>query len=153
MEDYGLSINKNNEFLSSAEAFTHAVRVLMHGYAIASMADPPGREWCGLEAALRHVSVVGNMSRANSKSTAMMRGRIMEADAAVRMEWVKLGQLQPDISLSAIIDVVAQRHSIWPLMSEFARPTFTGMGGKHTWQDRRGGRSSGPREGEGKGGK
>ena len=85
MEDNGLIANKNSEFPSSADAFARAVRVLMHGYAIVSMADPPGGEWCGMEAALRHISVVGNVSRANSKSTAFTRGRIMEADAVVRM--------------------------------------------------------------------
>ena len=94
----------------------------MHGYAIVSMADERGSEWCNLEAALAHVSTVENLSRANSKSSGNMHSRIVEAEAAVRSEWQKLGQAQPRISLTAIIDVISQRHAIWPLLSEFRRP-------------------------------
>ena len=60
------------------------------------------------------------MNRANSKSALATHGRIMEADDAVLMECAKIGQAQPGASLVAIIDVVAQRHPIWSLMSEFA---------------------------------
>ena len=50
-----------------------------------------------------------------------MRGRIMEAVAACRMERAKLGQAQPGVSMGAIIDVAARRRSIWPIMSGFAK--------------------------------
>ena len=124
MEATALGLTKkNNEFLQSTESFCHAVRVLMHGYAIVSMADPAGQEWCSLEAALRHVSTVESFSRANSKVAGALHHRVMEAEAAVRSEWAKLGQAQPGISLTAIIDVVSQRHAIWPLLSEFTRHT------------------------------
>lgn len=103
----------------------------MHGYALVSMAHRPGEEWCGLEPALRHVSTVANMSRANSKSPGDLHGRIMEAEYSVRTEWAELGQLQPGVSLGAIIDVVPQRRSIWPLVSEFTRPlTSRGLGSR-----------------------
>ena len=68
-----------------------------------------------------HVSTVENLSRANSKAAGPMHGRIVEAEAVVRSEWTKLGQAQPGISLTAIIDVISQRHAIWPLLSEFTK--------------------------------
>lgn len=95
----------------------------MHGYAIISMEDLPGEEWCSLEAALQHVSTVESFPRVNSKSAGPMHYRIMEAEAAVRSEWAKLGQVQPGTSLTAIIDVVSQRRAIWPLLSEFTKNT------------------------------
>ena len=110
---------KNTDFLASAEVFGHAVRVLMHGYALVSMSDEPGNEWRGLESALKHVSTVENYTRANAKAGSSMLPRIMEAESSVRSEWTKLGQSDPGVSLSAIIDIVAQRHAIWPLISEF----------------------------------
>ena len=120
---------KNNDFLQSPEAFCHAVRVLMRGYAIISMEDAAGNEWCSLEAALQHVSTVESFSRANSKVAGTLHYRIMEAEAAVRSEWTKLGQTQLGISLTAIIDVVSQRHAIWPLLSEFTKhPSRTQKG-------------------------
>ena len=95
------------------------------------MEDPVGGEWCSLEAAPRHISTVESFPRANSKSAGSLHYRIMEAEAAVRSERAKLGQAQPGISLTAIIDVVAQRHAIWPLLSEFAKhPTRTQKGQK-----------------------
>ena len=93
----------------------------MHGYAIVSTIDPEGSEWCNLEAARRHVSTVGNLPRASSKSAGLMHGRIVDAEGVVRSEWAKFGQAQPSISLTAIIDVISQRRAIWPLLSEFAR--------------------------------
>ena len=122
MEASALGLTKkNNDFSQSPESFCHAVRVLMHGYAIVSMEDPAGDEWRSLGAALQHVSTVESFSRANSKSAGSLHYRIMEAEAAVRSEWTKLGQTQQGISLTAIIDVVAQRHAIWPLLSEFTK--------------------------------
>ena len=139
LDGNSFSYTKNNDFLSSPEAFCHAVRVLMRGYALVSTTDPPGEEWSGLEPALRRVSAVGNMSRSNSKSAGNTNGRIMEVESAVRMEWAKLGQVQPGVSLGVIIDVVSQRHSIWPLVSEFTRNTPTRKGaGKYTWQGGKG---------------
>ena len=54
------------DFLLSAESFVHAIRVLMHGYALVSMGDEPGSEWVALGTALARVATVGDFSRANS---------------------------------------------------------------------------------------
>ena len=62
----------------------------MHGYAIVSMADNKGAEWCSLEAALSHIPTVGNLSRANSKSPGDMHPRIVEAEASARSECAKI---------------------------------------------------------------
>ena len=112
---------KNNDFSQFPESFRHAVRVLMHVYAIVSMADPIGQEWCSVAAAPQHVSTVASLSRANSEVAGSLRHRIMKAEAAVTPEREKLGRSQPGISLTSIIDVVSQRHAICPLLSEFAR--------------------------------
>ena len=122
MEASAFMVSKKiTNFYFHRDRFCHSVRVLMHGYALASMLDPVGQEWCGLEAALSHISTVENLSRMNSKTGGNMHPRIVEAEGAVRSEWTKLGQAQPQISLSAIIDVISQRHAIWPLLSEFTR--------------------------------
>ena len=127
---------KNQEYLQSAESFCHAVRVLMHGYTIVSMADPRGEEWCDLGAAQRHIATVEGYSRANSRVSHRMHPQIMEAEMATRLEWTKLGQTNPGVSLTAIIDTVAQRHAIWPLNSEITRSGQTKGKGKWSgdWQ-------------------
>ena len=52
----------------------------------------------------------------------------MEAEAAVRTEWAKLPKNRPGPSLSAIIEIAAKRHSIWPLASEFTQLAAKGEG-------------------------
>ena len=136
---FGIS-RRSNDFLLSPESFCRSVRVLMYGYAIVSMADQKGSEWRSLEADLHHVSAVENLSRAKSRPDGPMRGRIDEAEEAARSEWAKLGQAQPCISLTAIIDVISHRHAIWPLLSEFARNVATrnnrGGWGEKGWNDK-----------------
>ena len=131
------SNKKNNDFLLSAESFCHAVRVLMHGYTLVSMQDPQGDEWCSLGAAQRHITTVEGYSRANSRVSHRMHTQIMEAEMATRLEWAKLDQTNPGVSLTAIIDTVAQRHAIWPLNSEITRavtPNGSGKGkGQGKW--------------------
>ena len=116
---------ENTEFLQPPESFCHCVRVLMNGYALESMSDPKGLEWCSLEAEHHHVSTVANLSRSNSKSAGPTHGRIVAADGAVRSERTRLGKAQTRISPTAIIDVISQRHAIWPLLSEFTRSVAT----------------------------
>ena len=130
LESQLTSSKKNNDFLLSAESFCHAVRVLMHGYTMVSMLDPQGDEWCSLGAAQRHISTVEGYSRANSRVSHRMHTQIMEAEMATRLEWTKLGQTNPGVSLTAIIDTVAQRHAIWPLNSEITRAVPTNSFGK-----------------------
>ena len=139
MEASAFMISKKiTNFSPPPESFFHSTRVLMHGYALASMLDPRRKEWCGLEAALVQISTVGNLSRANSKSAGNMRPRIVEAEGAVRSEWAKLGQSQPQISLSAIIDAISQRHAIWPLLSEFTRSQTPRWRCEKGWQGKNG---------------
>ena len=62
-----------------------------------------------------------------------MHTQIMEAEMATRLEWTKLGQANPGVTLSAIIDTVAQRHAIWPLNSEITRASTPNTKGKGNW--------------------
>ena len=121
---------KNRDFLNLAESFCHAVRVLMHGYAMVSMLDPKGEEWCSIGACQRHITTVESYPRANSRVSHKMHNQIMEAEMATRLEWTKLGQANPGVTLTSIIDTVAQRHAIWPLNSEITRATTYKGGGK-----------------------
>ena len=130
LESHLASNNKNNDFLLSAESFCHAVRALMHGYSLVSTLDPQNDEWCSLGAAQRHISMVEGYSRANSRVSHRMHTQIMEAEMATRLEWAKLGRTNPGVSLTAIIDTVAQRHAIRPLNSEIARAVTTNTYGK-----------------------
>ena len=108
-----------SDFLASPESFLHAVRVLMHTYTLVSSRDPPERTWCNLTAALSHVSIVEQMSRANSKANHILQQRLQEAEMSVRTEWTRVLHADPRMSLGDAILAVGQRHSIWPLMSEF----------------------------------
>ena len=108
-------------FLLSAEPFRHAIRVLTHGYALVSMADPPGQEWFSLETALSRVSAVANFGRANSRAPHRLRAQLMEAGKAVRTEWAELSQNRPEIPLANIIGIVSHRRTIWPISIEFAK--------------------------------
>ena len=94
-----------------------------------------GNEWVSYEAAMSHLSTVENISRTNSKLSHRMRAQIMEAESSVRTEWTKLSQNRPDLNLTTIIEIVSQRHAIWPLTSEFTKLTVKGKGkwGADTW--------------------
>ena len=113
------SSRHKSDFLASPESFLHAIRVLMNTYVLASVFDPPERMWCPLTAALAHVAVVEQMSRANSKANYALQQRLQEAEMSVRTEWTRVLQADPRLTLGDAIQIVGQRHSIWPLMSEF----------------------------------
>ena len=98
------------------------------------MTDHRGEEWCSLGAAQSHIATVEGYSRANSRASHRMRPQIMEAEMATRLEWTKLGQTNPAVSLTAIIDTVAQRRAIWPLNSEITRSVHTKGKGWQNWQ-------------------
>ena len=129
LEEPSQNSRKNRDFLNSPESFLHAVRVLMRGYTLVSMLNVKGEEWCSLGACQRHVATVESYSRANSRVSHKMHNQIMEAEMATRLEWTKLGQANPGVTLTSIIDTVAQRHAIWPLNSEITRVS-TPKGGK-----------------------
>ena len=121
MEDGTMSLTAvNRYFLLPAESFCQEIRVLMHGYSVASTNDDPGNEWATYEAATSHLATVENVYRANSEVAHRMRSQVMEAEAAARAALAKLSQNRPELNLSEIIEISARRRDIWPLASEFA---------------------------------
>ena len=91
-----------------------------------------------MESALRQVSTVENYTRPNAKAGTSTLPRIMEAESSVRSEWAKLRQSDPGVSLSSIIDIVAQRHAIWPLIGDFTSAyQVKGGGGESKCHGRR----------------
>ena len=115
---------KRADFTMTPGSFLHAVRTLMTTYALVSAAGEVNREWRTLDAALGHLTTVESMSRLTSRPNHALHARILESEISIRMEWVKMRQTQPDLSLGDIITLVAQRHAVWPLQSEF-RPHNT----------------------------
>ena len=110
---------RNNDFLHPGECLIAAVRTLMYGYVIVSSRDPEGQMWCDLDAGLSHISTVEHFLRLNTKNGIGLRQKIVDAEMAVRMEWTRVQQLNPDMSLSEIISTVTNRHTIWPSIGEF----------------------------------
>ena len=55
--------------------------------------------------------------------------RIADAEQAIRRELQAIAQAEPNLSLSTLIELVSQRHSIWPIVSELVIPTHR-MSGK-----------------------
>ena len=108
---------RTSDFNASPEAFAHAVRVLLLGYALVSSADT-GRPWCTLDAAMKHISTVENLSRISAKSGHANHHKIVEAEMTVRCEWTRVSQAETALTVSDIIEIVSQRFSIWPLSSD-----------------------------------
>ena len=126
-----VSTKRNTTFLSSSDAFAHAVRILMNTYALVSMADADvTRCWCSLAAALAHVHVVENLLRANALAGNAFLDRIADSEKNVRTEWMRLGQTQANTPLSDIITTVGQNVHLWPLTSEFKSYRDVRRGGK-----------------------
>ena len=92
----------------------------MGAYASVSALDPPGRTWCPLTAAMAQISVVEQLSRANSKANHALQNRLHGAEMSVRSEWARVLQSDPRMTLGDAIHVVGKRHSIWPLLVVFA---------------------------------
>ena len=107
----------------------------MHGYALVSMAGEPGSEWVSLEAALSHVSTVGNFSRANSRVSHRLHSQLVEAETPVRTEWAKLTQTRTDLKLANVTEIVAHRHAIRQLPSAFTRNPNKASKGDGEWAE------------------
>ena len=101
----------------------------MRRYSVSSMGEDAGNEWASYEASISSISVVWNVFRPNSEISHRTHAQVMEADAAVRTEWAKLSQNRPELNLTAIIEIVARRHSIFPLPCEFTK--FSVKGGRN----------------------
>ena len=140
---------KNTSFLSSSDAFIHAVKILMNTYALVSVVDPDvGNCWCSLAASQLHIGTVENFLRANALAGHNFLQRIADSELNVRTERMRLSQNHPNMNLSEVITTVAQNRSLWPLVSEFksnrdnrspyGRPSGGGKKGK---SDKGGGKS------------
>ena len=109
---------KNAEFTKSTDAFVFTVKLLMYSYVLVSCADERADMWCPLQSAIKHITLVENHSRAAARLSSGLHPRIAEAEMAVRREWHAIGQAEPNLNLATLIELVSQRHSIWPLVSE-----------------------------------
>ena len=129
---------KHSDFNKSPENFTHAVRVLMYAYVLASAPDPIETTWCSLEAARSHISVVEQYSRLSTAAGGTFAHRIMEIELAIRSEWVRTHHREPLLSLSEVITIVSQQTTLWPMAHEFRAPTrqppTKGPGQKGGWK-------------------
>ena len=113
---------RKNDYLSSSDSFVHSVRVLMYAYVLASARDAPGAEWCNLTAAHLHVAAVEHFARLDSRAGHFLHKRLLECEMSIRIEWTRVQQAQPTLSLTDIIHIVSQRHSVWPMEMEFRQP-------------------------------
>ena len=110
---------KQSDFNSTPDAFVHAVRVLMFGYALVSAGDPAADTWCDLDASFSHMSRVEQLVKLDSKSNHNMHSRLMDSEMQIRAEWARIAQNSPLLSLGEIIAIVSQRHTFWPWVAEF----------------------------------
>ena len=63
---------------------------------------------------------------ANSEISHRLHTQVMEAESSVRAEWAKLSQNRPGVNLSNMMEIVAHRHAICLLASEFTKPKVKG---------------------------
>ena len=113
--DPARSLNKrNSDFNKNNDTFNHSVKILMYGYVLVSCADNREAMWCPLQSAMKHITTVENQSRIAARLGAGLNSKIAEAEMTVRREWREVGQAEPSFSLATVIELVCQRHSIWP---------------------------------------
>ena len=114
---------KSTDFTKNTDAFNFSVKILMYAYVLASCGDEKADMWCPLQSAMKHITVVENHSRAAARVHTGLHPRIAEAEMAVRREWHAIGQAEPNLNLATLIELVSQRHSIWPIVSELRSVT------------------------------
>ena len=112
----GATKKRFSDFGSSPEAFLRAVRILLLGYALVSAADPTPR--CSLDAAQRYISCVEAVSRLSAKSHHANHQKILDADMSARIEWTRVAQAEPSLNLGDIIEIAANKHTIWPIAAD-----------------------------------
>ena len=125
LDNNAMNAKQKVTFNLSPENFVNSVRVLMMGYVLVSVNDPPGQEWCTLEAAMAHVDCVEQYSRLDSLANHQMHQKIMEIEMSIRTEWSRICQFHAQFSLSDAINLVASRNT-WPLISDFKAITWKG---------------------------
>ena len=112
----GAAKKRFSDFASSTEAFLHAVRILLIGYALVSAADPV--PWCSLGAAQRYINCVESVSRISAKSNHIFHRKLLDAEMNARSEWTRIAQAEPNLSLVDIIEIIANKHTIWPVAAD-----------------------------------
>ena len=108
----------NTEFTTNTDAFHLTVKLLTYSYVLSSRGGERPDMWRPSQYAIKHIAVVENHSRAASRINNGLRPRIAEAEMAVRRERRAICQAAPDLTLATLIELVSQRHSIWPIVAE-----------------------------------
>ena len=124
---------RNNDFASSSDAFLHSLKLLMYGYVLVSCADPDGLAWCSMQAATRHLTAVETFSRLCARAQAGLHPKLLESEMSIRKEWHRIAISEPGLLLSDIIELVSQRHSMWPSMLDIRPANYKG---RDQWQTR-----------------
>ena len=116
---------RQSGYSSTPDAFAHAVRVLVFGYALFFAGGPAGETWCDLDSACARISRVEQLVKLNRKSNHNLHARLMGPEMQMRAERARISQCPPLLSLGEIIEIVAQRHTFWPWVTEFRTPKNT----------------------------
>ena len=102
----------------------------MYAYVLASARDAPWAEWRNLTSAHLHVSQVGGFVRLDSRTGHNLHTRLLGCEMSIRVEWTRVQQAQPVLSITDIIHIVAQRHTVWPMEMRFRSPHIN----KYAWK-------------------
>ena len=88
---------KNRDFLSSADPFSPIYTVFGARIRDRFNGGGPGPEWVSLEADLSHIATVANFSRPNLRVSHRLHSQVMEAELALRTEWMRLARARTDL--------------------------------------------------------
>ena len=101
----GASSKKASDVHQSPQCWANCVRILSYTYVLVSAADKAESEWCAMDGVLQHVNTVEQYARWDSKSTAGLHPRLIEAESTIRHEWHRLMQQDRSISLEDAIEL------------------------------------------------
>ena len=76
-----------------------------------------------MNAALTRMGEVEQLCKIDSKGGDINLSKIRGSEGATRAASAKIAQLNSQLSLSEIIPIAAQRHSMWPSMSDLSKNT------------------------------
>ena len=114
------------DFSTSSESFLHAVRILMNSYVLVFGDDDEAVTGCSLQAATRHVTAVETCARACARAKLGVRPKLLECEMEARKEWHRVATADSGLLLGDIVELVSQRHSIWPTGFELETTPFLG---------------------------
>ena len=83
------------DFNTTPDAFAHAVRALMMGYALASAGEPAENTWCDLEAANIHDSRAVKLAQLDRKSNHVTHSRLTDSELQIGAEWARIAKNSP----------------------------------------------------------